>query len=169
MLKKVILEELKKELNQDLLEKIEGILSTVKDVRVKKLGEDVLDIIPDVLRHSWVGSRGTEIHAVSEKTTFPYCNVDYSDNGKMSYSPTEGWTLGDHLIGQGVKVRSIKLIIIRNWDNYNNPSVSYDQFTVYLRPNYQLLEEKLNLDLSKKINRLGALIKTHPEYKNKKV
>ena len=132
-------------------------------VVVKRLGTDVLKTNLSTFSHSWAGSQGTIAWAVFADGSWQRLKngTSGSDNGRM-WDGDEDSQIWENFIKNGEVdddfLQALEAIVIEEWDDYNNPTYRYDDYTVYLRPRKNQLREVIEKEFRKALNEITAVV-----------
>ncbi len=132
-------------------------------VAVKRLGVDVLSIDLGVFSHSWAGSQGTIAWAIFADGSWQRLRngASGSENGRM-WSGDEDSRIWENFIKNGEVddelLQKLEVIVVEEWNNFNDPSYEYDKYVIYLRPRRVELREAIEREFRKELTKLTTVV-----------
>jgi len=135
----------------------------VENVGVKRLGKDILNITLDVFSHSWAGSQGITAWIIFSDGSWQRLNggYSYSNNGRMEDGRETSQIWESFIVNTEISdelIQKMEAIVVNEWDDYDNPSHKYDDYTVYLRPRKAELREGIEREFRKELAKLTAVV-----------
>ncbi len=135
-----------------------------EDIKVKRLGNDVLFKPLWENAHSWAGSTGQSAWLIFPDGEIVEClhGLHFSDNGRTTCDtpPVPLWQTFVTEEGEVHEelLQKVEVIAVRDWDKYNSPNNPYDEFTFFVRPKKEEIRKTIDRELRKEITKLREIV-----------
>jgi len=136
---------------------------SIKEVKVLRMGKDICQVGLEYRAHSWAGSQGRIGYAIFLDGGWEELPSGgwYSENGRVTKdeNPVPLWQgfLVEGKVDRD-KIESLSAIAIHEWDNFNNPTYEYSDWTIYLRPKRGEIVEEIEREVQKEVSKLRELV-----------